>query len=341
MVLLMASLSAGSNTAGGLMVMELLAPPALKVSATLDPAKFRDPGTTAKGEIRARVPLVKLETLWFNTGTLCNLTCAHCYIESSPRNDRLVYLSAGEVSSYLDEIVSGGFGTELIGFTGGEPFLNPELPAMLEDVLARGLRALVLTNAMRPMRKMEVDLLQLDRRHPGRLTLRVSLDHSQREIHEAERGARSWAPTIAGLKWLAENGFTVTLAGRLFSGEPESVIRQGYAALLARLGIALDAHDPAALVLFPEMDPSVDVPEITEACWGILRKSPDSVMCATSRMVVKRKGADRPAVLSCTLLPYDPRFELGHTLEEARGSVPLNHPHCAKFCVLGGASCSG
>jgi hypothetical protein len=88
------------------------------------------------------------------------------------------------------------------------------------------------------------------------------------------------------------------------------------------------------------MDATVHVPEITEACWGILGKSPDSVMCATSRMVVKRKGAERPAVVACTLLPYDPQFELGATLREAQGGVSLNHPHCAKFCVLGGAACS-
>ena len=93
-------------------------------------------------------------------------------------------------------------------------------------------------------------------------------------------------------------------------------------------------------VLFPEMDESVEVPEITTACWGILDKSPDAVMCASSRMVVKRKGADKPAVLACTLLPYAPEFEMGATLEEAERDVQLNHPHCAKFCVLGGASCS-
>ena len=74
---------------------------------------------------------------------------------------------------------------------------------------------------------------------------------------------------------------------------------------------------------------------------GIVRKHPDSVMCASARMVAKRRGAVRPVVLACTLLAYDPRFELGETLAEATGEVALNHPHCAKFCVLGGASCSG
>ena len=86
----------------------------------MDPRKFRDPLLTAAGEKRAHVALKGLETLWFNTGTLCNLTCGHCYIESSPKNDRLVYLTAAEVAEYLDEIETSGLPTSLIGFTGGE-----------------------------------------------------------------------------------------------------------------------------------------------------------------------------------------------------------------------------
>src|ERR1700761_4370138 len=120
---------------------------------SLDPAKFRDPFVTAKGEVRAQVTLRALETLWFNTGTLCNLTCRNCYIESSPRNDRLAYLSCAEVESFLDEIARERLPTRLIGFTGGEPFMNPEIIAMLKAVLSRGLDALVLTNAMKPLRK--------------------------------------------------------------------------------------------------------------------------------------------------------------------------------------------
>ena len=306
----------------------------------LDPAKFKDALVTAKGEERAHVALRTLETLWFNTGTLCNLTCQNCYIESSPRNDRLAYLSAAEVTAYLDEIERDGHGTRLIGFTGGEPFMNRDLPAMLEDVLARGMKAMVLTNAMRPMHKMKLQLLGLLARHGRNLTIRVSLDHYGRALHEKERGARSWTPTIDGLVWLAQSGFDVHVAGRRFSEETEEQVRAGYARLFAELGVAIDAASPVSLVLFPEMDSRVDVPEITTACWGILKKSPDSVMCASARMVVKRKGAQRPAVVACTLLPYDPQFELGNTLAESVGAVRLNHPHCAKFCVLGGAACS-
>jgi hypothetical protein len=219
--------------------------------------------------------------------------------------------------------------------------MNPDLPAMLDDVLSRGLKAIVLTNAMRPMHRMKPALLDLLARH-GRsnLAIRVSVDHHERELHEEERGLRSWKPTIDGLVWLAEAGFDVHVAGRHFSNETDDEVRAGYAQLFARLGLRIDAGNPETLVLFPEMDPTVDVPEITTACWGILKKSPDSVMCASARMVVKRKGAPRPAVVACTLLPYDPQFELGGTLAESVGEVRLNHPHCAKFCVLGGATCS-
>ena len=69
----------------------------------LDPEKFRDPEVTARGERRARVALSGLRTLWINTGTLCNIACVNCYIESSPRNDALSYISAAEVAAYLDE----------------------------------------------------------------------------------------------------------------------------------------------------------------------------------------------------------------------------------------------
>ncbi len=44
--------------------------------------------------------------------------------------------------------------------------------------------------------------------------------------------------------------------------------------------------------------------------------------------------------ISAITSDIDTLFELGHTLKEASRAVPLNHAHCAKFCVLGGGSCS-
>lgn len=313
--------------------------------------KFADPDRTAKGEPRARVPLTRLETLWFNTGSLCNIDCVNCYIESSPANDRLVYMSAREVADFLDETAALGLDTREIGFTGGEPFMNPEFLAMARDALARGYEALVLTNAMQPMQRPRIreGLLKLKDEFGPRLTIRVSLDHYTRDLHESERGPGSWDKALKGLDWLTANGFRIAVAGHTCWNEDEASERAGYAALIAERGWPVAADDPGQLILFPEMDVLADVPEITEACWGILGLHPGQIMCATSRMVVKRKGAERPVVLPCTLLPYDLRFEMGATLAAAarangamfdEGAVKLCHPHCAKFCVLGGGSCS-
>ena len=300
---------------------------------------FIDPDTTVTGERRARVAFRGLETLWLNTGTLCNLACAHCYIESSPTNDRLAYLTLADVQRFLDEAEARGEPLSAIGITGGEPFMNPAIDAIVADCLAADLDVLILTNAMTPMRHHRAALLGMKARYPGKLTLRVSLDHFTRARHEEERGPRSWQPTIDGLKWLSDTGFSVAVAGRTLWGEDETTLRAGFGALFRAEAIAVDANDPAGLVLFPEMNAVAAVPEITTACWQILHKDPQSLMCASARMLVRRRGANNATLTACTLLPYDPRFDLGASLAEASREIALNHPHCAKFCVLGGGSC--
>ena len=77
------------------------------------------------------------------------------------------------------------------------------------------------------------------------------------------------------------------------------------------------------------MDLARPVPEITTACWGILHKSPETVMCAWSRMILRRRASERLVVVACTLLPYEQAFKLGATLAEAARPVPLNHSYCA------------
>lgn len=306
----------------------------------LDPRKFKDPTVTADGQQRAAVTLGTLRTLWFNTGSLCNITCVNCYMDSSPKNDALAYITLAEFQTYLDEIHSAKMDVEEIAFTGGEPFMNPDIIAMIDDALSRGFKVLVLTNAMKPLLNKRDQLKAIHDRFGDALSLRISIDHFTREGHEQIRGQKTWPPMIQGLKWLADNNFDIAIAGRTCWDETEDQARDGYRTFFAEEGIAVDADSPAKLVLFPEMDVEADVPEITTQCWGILNISPDAMMCASSRMVVKRKGAEAPVVVPCTLLPYDPSFEMGSSLTEADKTVPLNHPHCAKFCVLGGASCS-
>ncbi len=303
---------------------------------------FDDPYVTADGARRAVVELTRPATLWFNTGTLCNIACRNCYIESTPTNDRLVYISADEVSDYLRQLRERGWNVREIGFTGGEPFMNPEIIEMLSRSLSEGYSVLALSNAMRPMMRPRVQdgLTAIHAEWPGKLRIRVSLDHYSERLHDAERGRGSFAATIRGMDWLRDRGIEMAAAGRTIWSESEDQCRAGFARLFRERGYAIDAYDPVSTVLFPEIDPDARVPEITEDCWNILNVRPQDMMCASSRMVVKRKGSSQPTVVACTLLPYDPRFDLGPRLEDAETPVRLNHPNCAQFCVLGGASCS-
>ncbi|MEM6539162.1 MAG: radical SAM protein [Pseudomonadota bacterium] len=297
---------------------------------------------TAKGERRAHVEFDQLQTLWINTGTLCNLSCPTCYIESSPLNDALVYPTADEIRPYLE--TAKDLGAQEIGITGGEPFMNPATVRIIGDALAYGFRVLVLTNAMRPMMrpKIQQELLSLRDAAGDRLSFRVSLDGADKESHEAERGPNAFDHALDGIRWLIGNAFSVSIAGRTLGNVGETTLRSAFDKLFESEGFPLNAFSPDDLVVFPQMSEDGATPEITTACWDILGKSPGDVMCASSRMVVKRKGSATPSVVACTLITKDLNFDLGPDLNESiKEPVSLNHPHCSRFCVLGGASCSG
>lgn len=304
--------------------------------------KFSDPRITATGEQRASVDFRGLETLWFNTGTLCNIECANCYIKSGPLSDRLVYLTPDDIAPYVKQAAELMPRPKQMAFTGGEPFMNPRIIELLEMTLKQGYDVLVLTNAMQPMMrpKIKQELVRLKKGFGDHLTLRVSLDHHSLKRHEDERGEGSWAITLTGLRWLREEGFRIHIAGRQFEDEREEQARQQYAKLFSQHALYIDANNPEQLVLFPEMDEAADTPEITVSCWEITGRKPTELMCSNSRMVIKRKGQSQASIVACTLLPDEPEFELGRTLKEAEATVSLNHRHCSKFCVLGGASCS-
>jgi sulfatase maturation enzyme AslB (radical SAM superfamily) len=300
--------------------------------------KFIDMYKTADGSERASVKLQELKTLWFNTGSRCNLSCDNCYIESNPKNDRLEYLNVYDVIRYLNEIKEEALPTNLIGLTGGEPFLNPEIISIIEEVLKREFDILILTNAFKALGRHYDDLLEIKRVYGDKLHLRISLDHYTEEGHEEERGIDTFGRTLKMITKLKEDGFNISLAGRSLSNETYEQAKTGYSNLLYNLGLELNLNEK--LVIFPEMDLNRDVPEITTACWGILNKAPEQQMCASERMIVKKKGANKAVIMPCTLLAYDEKFELGDELKEAKTEVHLNHKFCAQFCVLGGASCS-
>ena len=299
--------------------------------------KFKDQKVTADGSNRAFIEARNIKTLWFNTGTLCNIECKNCYIESSPKNDSLAYLTFEEVKSFIDEAIDKNLGTNEIGFTGGEPFMNKDIMKMIAYSLRKDLKVLVLSNAMKPMLNRSKELIKLNH---SNLTIRVSIDHYEKEKHEEIRGKNTYDVMLQGLKWLNENNFNYTLATRLLWNEKEEDLRKNFGTFIKNNNLRLDTNSPKELVTFAEMDEKIDTPEITTSCWDILNKDPNDVMCSWSRMVVRKKNSKNPSVIACTLLPYADEFDLGETLTNSLQKIYLNHKHCSKFCVLGGSSCS-
>src|SRR5467141_588025 len=120
------------------------------------------------------VTLTHLDDLWFQvSGTLCNLTCTHCFISCSPHNRALGFLSPETVRRALEESVA--LGVKEYYFTGGEPFLHPDMAAILEVTLRYG-PATVLTNGTVLKDAWLEQVRAAEEASPYSLEFRVSMD---------------------------------------------------------------------------------------------------------------------------------------------------------------------
>lgn len=143
--------------------------------------------------------------LWLYTNYDCNLRCSYCVARSSPNAPRRA-LGLANVHRLVDEAVELGFSE--IFFTGGEPFILPDIYAMLSYSSQR-VKTSVLTNSMIIKGKRLENLLAVAN---DSLTIQVSLDGGRAEHHDAYRGRGSWEQTVAGLKLLQENGLRVRIS---------------------------------------------------------------------------------------------------------------------------------
>lgn len=148
-----------------------------------------------------RVAFRELRQVWFQiTGTLCNLACRHCFNSSGPRDPWLEGLDAETVRRYIEE--AGGLGVREFYFTGGEPFLHPDLPQLLAAALAVA-PTTVLTNGTFVDDPTADSLARIAAVAPYSLEVRVSLDAASPAENDAIRGRGSFAKALAAVQRLA------------------------------------------------------------------------------------------------------------------------------------------
>jgi len=290
---------------------------------------------SSRGEKRGYIQPQLLDELWFHTGTSCNLQCPFCLEGSSPGDARLELLSLEDVRPFIDEAVA--LGVRKFSFTGGEPFVNPQLMPILDYALEHN-PCQVLTNATEPLRSRFAELKALSRK-PHSLSFRISLDHPEPQRHDALRGQGRFRMALESLGQLYRAGFEVSVARLLQAEEDGSAVDKAYAAYFQEVGVPTDI----TIIKFPELHKPgarAAAPEITENCMTnyLSAAQRDAFMCNFSKMIVKQNGVC--GVYACTLTDDDADYNLGSTLKQALSErVMLKHHRCY-CCFAYGASCS-
>ncbi|HSS52445.1 MAG TPA: radical SAM protein [Thermoanaerobaculia bacterium] len=279
------------------------------------------------------VALKSLDTLWFQVGgTVCNLACTHCFVSCSPTNHTHEFLSLAQVQRYLGE--ASRLGVREYYFTGGEPFLNPEMEAILEATLAVG-PATVLTNGLLLAPARCARLKALADAAEYSLDLRVSMDGFDAESNDPIRGAGTFERIMAGLRNLHEAGLNpvITVTEVCQEATTDSG-KERFFALLRAMGI-----ERPRLKILPVFQIGAEAERGgSYESWQRLREgdapegSWDHLQCSACRMVTDQ------GVWVCPILVNEPSAKMGESLADTLGAFPLKHPACWT-CHVYGVSC--
>ncbi len=280
------------------------------------------------------VALDHLDTLWFQVaGTICNLRCTHCFISCAPDNRSFEFLPLREVEEWL--VQSEEWGVKEYYFTGGEPFMHRDLPAMLESALERG-PASVLTNGTLLPRRMLAPVAAAARRSRYSLEIRVSIDGPSPETNDPIRGPGTFARAMEGVRKLLDHGFLpIVTATQLWAPEEDEEVRRSFVARLRDIG-----YEKPRLKIIPSLRIGREAARDRGYAGGERVTSgmmqgydAGQLLCSASRVVTSR------GVYACPILIETEEARLGSTLEEAARPVRLNQSACYT-CWCHGAICS-
>jgi len=296
-----------------------------------DPDWRFDPDGNKRGYIQPG----SLQELWFHTGSVCNLSCDFCLEGSRPGDNRINALTLEDVKPFINEALT--LGVEKFSFTGGEPFVIPEMVQILQLALNHR-PCQVLTNATEPILNRIHEVIALKNK-PNALSFRVSLDSSEPEKHDKFRGKGNFNLALKVLGKLHQEGFKVSIARLLEKGEDAATSNAAYTRHFVKAGLPENTN----IVVFPDFHvpgSNPEVPFITESCMVkfLSPETRDKIMCNFSKMIVKKNG--KTGVYACTLVDDDKDYDLAPTLSEAmQYRVMLKHHRCYS-CFANGASCS-
>ncbi len=279
------------------------------------------------------LPFLGLDTLWLQlTGTICNIACRHCFITCGPKNDSHPMMDTAEVLALIEE--GGRRGVKEYYFTGGEPFMHPDIFPIIEATLRQG-PLTILTNGILITPQVAERLGGIFRASRYGLDLRVSLDGTSPQENDPIRGKGTFKTILAGAENLVKAGINPVFAvTTIHSSYNEVEGRLGFMALLRDKGFS-----PPRLKLIPpfkigrearrgggyEADEILGVEDLIEGEEHMLQ-------CGSCRMVTAK------GVYPCPILIEEPGARMGDTLAEGLVPIRLNHPACVT-CHVEGFSC--
>ncbi|HEY8131575.1 MAG TPA: radical SAM protein, partial [Thermoanaerobaculia bacterium] len=271
--------------------------------------------------------------LWFQVaGTICNIECTHCFISSSPTNKSHGMLSLAHVEERLAE--ARELGVRDYYFTGGEPFMNRDMIAILAATLKQG-PATVLTNGMLLRKEICQQLRALSEASEYSLDIRVSLDGFDAQSHDAIRGAGVWDRVMIGLRNLAEAGInpviTVTEAA---DGIRSDEGRVRFLDLIRSFGFSRPRLKVLPLFRIGAEETRTRAYEDWERLSMETLSNADAevLQCSSCRMVTSK------GVYVCPILIETPEARMGETLAETLRPFPLRYGAC-HTCWVEGVSC--
>jgi MoaA/NifB/PqqE/SkfB family radical SAM enzyme len=278
--------------------------------------------------------LQSLDTLWLQvTGTLCNLACLHCFISCGPENDSHDMMELDTVTDALEW--AREYGVRDYYFTGGEPFMHPDIKELIDRTLHQGPLS-ILTNGMLIDEEMAGWLGDKFRSSRYSLDLRVSLDGTTAEENDALRGRGTFEEIIESIELLWDHGInpviTVTTCHAESGGEEG---RRKFYEFVRSKGIT----KPRLKFLAPfkmgreerRDDGYADHERLVEGDLGDTDGS--HLQCSSCRMVTSE------GVFPCPILIEEEDARMGDSLEDGMESIDLDHSACYT-CHVDGVTCT-